>query len=160
MSHDTIKEFFITMGGAMKAKIHRSDGTVEGPWECKNQATSAGLNAVAAMMIVVSGTPYVNVAVGSGTAAGSLGSTALINEVLRKAGATQTTSRSNIILTTTWGGAADSITSIALEEAGIFNSASSGAGTMLNKVTGVNATLADSDILNLEMTFRVGSHGL
>lgn len=163
MSQNTIEKFLDTIdivGGKATVRIHRHDGTVEGPREISNQVTASGLNAMAAMMVVVSGTPYVNVAVGSGTAAGSLGSTALINEVLRKAGATQTTSRSNIILTTTWGGAADSISSIALEEAGIFNDASSGQGTMLNKLTGVNATLADSDILALEMTFQIGSHAL
>ena len=84
----------------------------------------------------------------------------MINEVTRKAANTSVSSRSTLILSNTWGGAADSVSSIALEEAGIFNSANSGTGTMLNRLTGVNATLADSDILSLEMTFQIGSHAL
>jgi hypothetical protein len=160
MSQDIINDFFAIVGGKLKATIHRANGQIDGPWECHNQVAKDGLNNLASRAIVTSYAPFVNVAVGSGTAASSLGSTALIHEVLRKAGATQATSRSNIILVTTWGGDADSITSIALEEAGIFNSVDSGDGTMLNKMTGVNATLADSDILELEMTFKIGSHAL
>ncbi len=157
----TVNEFLELIGGTARVTIHRSDGNVEGPHVCKNQVTKDGLNNLASRSIVTSHTAgFVNIAVGSGTAAGSLGSTALINEVSRKAGATQVTSRSTMILVSTWGGAADSVTSVALEEAGIFNSVSSGAGTMLNVLTGVNATLADSDILNLEMTFQIGSHAL
>jgi len=42
----------------------------------------------------------------------------------------------------------------------MFNHASSGSGVMLNQVTGVAATLADSDFLNLEVQIQVGSHNL
>jgi hypothetical protein len=163
MNQDIIDKFLSMVdivGGKAKVSIHRADGKVDGPYDVKNQVTAAGLNELTAKTIVTSRPPFVNIAVGSGTAAGSLGSTALIHEVVRKAGATQTTSRSTIILTNTFGGAADSITSVALEEAGIFNSVSSGQGIMLNKLTGVNATLANSDILSLEMTYQIGSHAL
>lgn len=152
-----VGDFLNIVGGKAKVRIKRADGSLE-ERECKNQVTAAGLNALAARTIVTSNAPFVNIAIGSGTVAATLASTALIHEVDRKAGATQATSNEVIILSNTWGGAADSITSVALEEAGIFNSADSGQGTMLNKLTGVNATLADSDLLSLEMTFQIGSH--
>ena len=163
MSQNTIDKFLSKVniiGGKAEVKIHRGDGSVDGPWEVHNQVTATGLNELATKTIVTSRPSFVNIAVGSGTATGSLNDTALVHEVIRKAGATQTTSRSNIILSNTFGGAADSITSVALEEAGIFNSVDSGQGIMLNKLTGVNATLANSDILSLEMTYQIGSHAI
>lgn len=149
-------DFLASVGGKMKATIHRGDGSIEGPWEVHNQVAAAGLNVLAARAIVTSYSPFNAIAIGSGTAAGSLGSTALINMVSSKTAVTVTTSRSTMILSNTWGGAADAISSIALQEAGIFNSD----GTMLNSLTGVAATLADSDLLSLEMVFQIGSHAL
>lgn len=160
MSQNTSKEqevygdFLDTVGGWAQATIHRGDGTVEGPNQVFNQVTAGGLNNLAARAIVTSYSPFNAIAIGSGTAAGSLGSTALINQVSSKQANILTTSRSTMILSNTWGGAADSITSIALQEAAIFNDA----GVMLNSLTGVAATLADSDLLNLEMVFQIGSH--
>lgn len=158
---EILGDFIKLVGGKAQVTIHRGDGSVEGPHVCNNQVTAAGLNDLASRSIVTSHSAgFVNIAVGSGTAAATLASTALIHEVDRKASITPVTSRSTLILTNTWGGAADAVTSIVLEEAGIFNSVSSGVGTMLNKLTGVAATLADSDILNLEMTFQIGSHAV
>lgn len=162
MSRDISKEraivddFINIVGGRAFVTIYRGDGSVEGPWVCSNQVTAAGLNELASRSIVTSRSPFDSIAVGSGTAAASLGSTALIHQVSSKASITPVTSRSTLILSNTWGGAADSVTSIALEEAGIFNLD----GTMLNKLTGVAATLGDSDIVNLAMTFQIGSHAL
>lgn len=155
-----VNDFLNIVGGKAKVTIGRADGSIE-QHEVKNQVTAGGLNDLASRSIVTSHSAgFVNIAIGSGTSAGSLGSTNIVGEVDRKAGATQVTSRSTIILSNTWGGAADSITSVALDEAGIFNSVSSGQGTMLNMLTGVNATLADSDLLSLEMTFQIGSHAI
>lgn len=156
----TVENFIDIIGGKLTAKITRANGSVEGPWVLSNQVAAAGLNNLAARSIVTSYSPFNAIAVGSGTDTASLGSTALVNEVSRKQAQTLTTSRSTMILSNTWGGAADSITSVALSEAGIFNNTSSGQGTMLNALQGVNATLADSDILSLEMTFQIGSHAV
>lgn len=153
------EDFIGLVGGQVRRRIFRADGTIEDTGWIENQVAAAGLNDLASRSIVTSHSAgFTYIAIGSGTAASSLGSTALIGEVDRKASITPVTSRSMLILTNTWGGFADSITSVALDEAGIFNAAA--AGTMLNKVLGVAATLADSDILNLEMTFKIGSHAL
>lgn len=156
---DTIKDFLDVVGGKMQITVHRADGSIEGPVTIGNQVTALGLNDLAVRSTVTSYAPFVNIAVGSGTDVSSLGSTVLIHEVSRKA-STVTTSFSTMILTNTWGGFADSVTSVALEEAGIFDAVSSGTGIMLNRVTGVAATLADSDIVNLEMLFQIGSHAV
>ena len=58
---------------------------------------------------------------------------------------------------TTFGGAADSITSVVLREAGIFNHAGSGNGTMFQRVTYAAVTLADSDLFSITMQTVVGS---
>lgn len=163
MNRDISKEqqifadFVSILGGWGEVSIHRADGSVEGPWTCKNQVTAVGLNELAARSITAnSRSPFNVLNVGSGTSACSLGSTALTHLVNSKSGAVVATSKSLLIISNTWGGAADGITSVALEEAGIFNQA----GVMLNGLTGVSATLGDSDTLSLAMLFRIGSHNL
>lgn len=152
-----VADFLDCVGGWGEVTIIRGDGTIEGPRVCSNQVSAAGLNELAARSITAgSRSPFDVINVGSGTAAGSLGSTALIHLVNSKAANVLATSQSLMILTNTWGGAADSVTSVALEEAGIFNTE----GVMLNSLTGVSATLADSDILSLSMMFRIGSHNV
>lgn len=126
--------------------------------EITNQVLAAGLNELA-LRAVSSRAPYGYIAVGTATATASLGST-WAGEVSRKAGATLTTSKMTMILVSTWGGAADSITSVALETASILNHANSGSGVPLNILTGVAATLANSDLLSIQMNFQIGSHNL
>jgi len=145
--------------GTWDITITRADGTVEHRRKT-NQLTAAGLNVIASRMVSETGSAFGFLAVGSGTAAASLGSTLLINEISRKAGATLTSSKEVAIIVCTWGGAADSVTSAVLEEAGWFNNVNSGQATMLNKVLGVNATLADSDHLKLQVEVQVGSHNI
>jgi len=58
----------------------------------------------------------------------------------------------------TYGGAADSITSFQIQEAGIFNHASSGEGQMMQRVTFATVTLADSDLLKITLQTNVGSN--
>jgi hypothetical protein len=124
-----------------------------------NQVLAAGLNELAAKMIVTSRPAYGWIAVGTQTAAGSLGSV-WGGEVGRKAAATLASSKMTCVLVATWGGAADSVTSLAMETAAIVNHANSGSGIPLNLLTGVAATLANSDLLSLQMNFAIGSHNL
>ena len=147
--------------GLIRATIFRENGTIERhPW-IHNSVTAAGLNTLAAKAIVTSHSAGFNViAIGSGTDVSSLGSTLLTHEVGRKAASTAVTSQSLIVLVSSWGGSADGISSVPLSEAGIFNSVSSGQPTMLDRITSVNATLANSDTLLLECIFRIGSHNL
>ena len=123
-----------------------------------NQVLAAGLNELA-LGSINSRALYNWIAVGTQTATASLGST-WGGEVSRKQGATITTSKMTMILVSTWGGAADSVTSLALETCALVNHANSGSGIPLNILTGVAATLANSDLLSLQMNFGIGSHNL
>ncbi len=159
MDQDTIKDG-VHLKGTFKITIVRADGTVEETIK-ENIVTSAGLNALAAGVIDNTTSSFLFLAVGTQTAAASLGSVqGGLGEVDRKSPVTITSSNEVAFMVSTWGGAADSVTSVALESAGMFNHANSGTGVMLNQVTGVSATLADSDFLNLEVQIQVGSHNL
>jgi len=143
--------------GEVTATIYRADGTIETK-TIRNIVTANGLNEIA-KLASGTGSAAGYLAIGTVTAAGSLGSTDF-GEVIRKAGAVITNSKSFIVITATYGGAADSITSLALETAAICNHASSGSGVIWNLATGVAATLANSDTLNLTSQIRCGSHDL
>lgn len=179
MSQNTFKEkdlldkFNAAIGGGMSCganvrgkwrfTIIRADGSIEKS-EHENVVTKDGLNAIAELMLgdatsVNSGFKYI--AIGTETAAGSLGSVQSgIGEVGRKLCPTITSSNEVAILVATWAGAADGLTGIALGSAGIVNHASSGSGIFGNHVNSVNATLSASDHLNVQMEIQVGSHAL
>jgi len=102
-------------------------------------------------------------AVGTGTTAAALtdGSTpGLYGEVKRKALSTNT---ANITAANIWtavmtlGGAADSLTSVILQEAGIYNHVNSGQGTCFQRVTFSQVTLQASDLLKITLETNVGS---
>lgn len=102
--------------------------------------------------------PMRYVAVGTVATAPSLANTTLAGEIRRKLSAVATNNNGNVWTTTaTFGGFADSIQSVAIVEAGVFNHASSGQGTMLQRVTFAAATLANSDILSVTLQINVGS---
>lgn len=158
IERDMVEDFrAIFAGGKAKIRIERANGYVE-ERDVTNQVLAAGLNELALGMVNSRGL-YNWIAVGTLTAIGSLGST-WAGEVSRKQGAIITTSKNVVILVCTWGGAADGVTSVALETAAIVNHTSSGGGIPLNYLTGVAATLANSDHLHLQMEFRIGSHNL
>lgn len=99
-----------------------------------------------------------HMAVGTATAAPALGDTTLPGEISRKALATNTANGTNVYTAVaTWGGAADSVQSIAITEAGIWNHASSGQGTLFQRVTFASVTLAGSDLLKITLQTNVGS---
>jgi len=146
------------------AEVNRANGNVERR-ELGNVITADGLNAMAAQMLngLATGvnSPFSYIAVGTVTDVGSLGSVlGGIGEVGRKVGSTITTSKNAAIMVTSWGGAADSLTGVALGCAGIINHADSGSGTLGNHVTSLGITLADSDTLKLQCDVTVGSHNL
>src|SRR4030065_2259492 len=158
---DFLNDAVIARGWAIIG-IHRA--YPDGGWEPpefkvrKNQALATGLNELALGAVNSRGL-YNWIAVGTQTAAASLGSV-WNSEVSRKVGATITTSKMTMILVSTWGGAADSVISLQLETAALCNNVNSGSGIPLNIVTGVAATLANSDLLSLQMNFQIGSHNL
>ncbi len=97
-------------------------------------------------------------AVGTVSTAPASGDTTLTGEVKRKALSVASVLATNIFTAVcTFGGAADSVSSLVIQEAGLFTSASSGLGTMVQRVTFGSVTLADSDLLKVQLETNVGS---
>lgn len=100
-----------------------------------------------------------HMAVGTVTTAAALADTQVTGEVARKGTAVNSAITNNVFTAiATFGGAAESVTSLALTEAGLFNHASSGEGTMMQRVTFAAATLAASDLLKITLETNVGSN--
>jgi hypothetical protein len=167
---EIVKSFKEAIGSAMvphgkwRFTVTRFDGAVEQtPW-IDNIVTKDGLNVIAANMIgpgTGANSAFRYIAIGTATAAGSLGSVQSgLGEVSRKIGATIASSNEVAILVATWAGNADSLTGITLGTAGMVNHASSGSGTFGSHVNSVSATLQDSDFLQVEMQVQIGSHAL
>jgi len=97
------------------------------------------------------------VCVGTVTTAATLTNASITGEVKRKL--FDSTSRNgNIwIYVNTFGGAADTITSVQIAEAGTLNSATSGTGVLFQRVVFATVVLADSDFLKLQVETTVGS---
>jgi hypothetical protein len=150
----------------VKAEIYRGkpDGYSAEPDESVEPVdliTTAGrvwlAKRIASDSAVVSAMAYM--AIGSGSTAPALGDTTLVKEVKRKILSTNTTAAGDNVYTAvaTFGGFADTIQSIAIVEAGILNHASSGNGTLFQRVTFASVTLADSDLLKITLQTNVGS---
>jgi len=100
-----------------------------------------------------------HVAVGTVATAADLADTLVTGEVARKGTAINSAITNNVwTAVATFGGNADSVTSVVLREAGVFNHAGSGEGTMLQRVTFAAVTLADSDIYRITLETNIGSN--
>lgn len=157
----------IAIKGRYRAHIVRADGSIEpcfgvpvGTW-VDNQITYLGLNELAKLGIANGGSAFAYLSIGTVTATASLGSTVTgFGEISRKTPVTKTSSNEVFFMVMTWGGAADSITSVALGSAAMVNHASSGQGVAMNIVGNISATLANSDFVHIETQIQVGSHAL
>lgn len=148
--------------GFVDVKVIRADGRIEMK-TLRNTVTVPGLNRIAGGAVHSAAGVFNSIIVGSATAAPALtDSQSTIGEVSRKTSAVlnaSAQSREWIFLVATWGGSADSITSVTLNSAGISIGASSLATSLLaNRVNGLAVTLGNSDFLNLTVRVRVGSH--
>lgn len=102
-----------------------------------------------------------HIAVGTGAASPVLGDTALAGEYKRKATAINSAITNNVwSAVCTFGGFADTITSLQMTEAGVFNHASSGQGTLFQRVTFSAVTLADSDLFSITLQTNIGSNNI
>jgi hypothetical protein len=155
----------IGVRGEWEVKVIRADGSVERKTR-QNVVTRAGLNRIAHRAVAADTSPFFYIAVGTQTATHSLNSAqGTLGEVTRKisaVGSVQAQSREWIFLQCTLGGAADSVTSVALDSAGISDHPNSHASTGIlgNLVNGLGVTLANSDLLDLTVRIRVGSHDI
>jgi len=106
------------------------------------------------------GSAMAYMAVGTVSTGAALGDTTLAGEVKRKAlslNSAGITAANVYTAVTTFGGAADAVTSLSIVEAGVFNHAASGQGTMMQRVTFAAVVLADSDLLKITLETNVGS---
>lgn len=99
-----------------------------------------------------------HMAVGTVATAAALTNSLITGEVARNALSTYSATDNVISAVCTYGGAADSVTSLSLVEAGIFNHVTSGTGIMMQRVTFAAVILANSDILKLTLKTNVGSN--
>lgn len=156
----------ISVYGEWEIKVIRADGRVERKFR-KNIVTRAGLNRLANRAVQATGTtPFHQIVVGTATAAATLDSAqGNIGEVIRKASAitgASAQSREWTFLQCTIGGFSDSLAGVALDSAAISDYPNSHASTgiLANIVNGIGVTLANSDLLDLTVRIRVGSHNL
>jgi hypothetical protein len=153
----------VSVRGEWDVKVVRADGRIEQK-TVKNVVTRVGMNRIAHRAVAHDTSPFFYLVIGTQTAAHSLDSVqGGIGEVKRKAsavGSTQAQSSEWIFLQCTLGGAADSVTSVALDSAAIAAFANSHASTGIlgNAVNGIGVTLANSDLLDLTVRIRCGSH--
>jgi len=105
--------------------------------------------------------PMAHMSVGTVATAAALANTSVTGETARKALAINSATTNNVYTAvSTFGGDADSVTSVQIVEAGILNHASSGQGTLFQRVTFAAVTLADSDLLSVTLTTNVGSNDI
>jgi hypothetical protein len=149
--------------GEWEIKVVRADGRIEKKTR-RNVVTRVGMNRIAHRAMASDTSPFFYIAVGTQTATHSSDSAqGTLGEVKRKVsavGSTQAQSSEWIFLQCTLGGAADSVASLVLDSAGISDgvNSSSAVGILGNLVNGIGVTLANSDLLDLTVRIRVGSH--
>ena len=144
-----------------RKRITRADGTIDETIIPKNIVTKDGLNALAARAIGVATSAIAYLAIGTVTAAHSLGSVVTgFGEISRKVPSILASSGEVVVVAMTWAGNADGLTGVALGSAACVNHASSGQGIAYNLTNSVSATLAASDFLLLQAEIQIGSHNL
>lgn len=150
--------------GEWHVRVVRADGSIE-TRVVNNVVTRMGLNHIANRALNAT-TPFYIIGVGTQTAAHSLDSGQPgIGEVLRKSGVA-VQSREWVSLQCTIGGASDSVTSVVLDSAFMgtfpssYSTAAGSGGVVGNAVNGLGVTLGGSDLLDLTVRIRIGSHDL
>lgn len=150
--------------GEWHVKVIRHDGTIEEKI-LRNTVTAAGLNRIANRAVQATGTSvFLYTIIGSRTTAPALTDVqSNMGEMLRKpwiAAGASAQSREWIFGVVTVGGAADGVTSLTMDCAGIHDFPNSHAttGVLGNRVNGLAVTLGNSDFLNLTVRLRTGSH--
>ena len=118
----------------------------------KNLIVQVGKNFLANAVLSNSTSPFVAIAVGSGTTAASSGDTVLGSESYRSAYSTTNTLNSVITLSLFLS---PGVATGSISEAGIFNNATSG-GTMLSRIVFSTITKQSIDTLRLTWTITVG----
>lgn len=151
--------------GGFHIEITRADGSVEKYFR-KNVVLKEGLNRIANRAVLGTSSVYFIIGIGTATATHTLASDQPNwGEVSRKTsnvtgGSAQ--SREWIFFTQTWGGFADSVTSVPIDTAFVsdFPNSHATTGTYLGAAPGLGVTLGNSDFLALTYRARIGSHDI
>ncbi len=162
--NQTIEPCCILPQGVWQIKVIRHDGRIEEK-TLYNIITAAGLNRIANRAVQATGTSvfYVMCLGSNNTAPALTDVQSNMGEMVRKSfigtGASAQ-SREYIFGVCTFGGAADGVTSLTLNCAGIFDFPNSHAttGVLGNRVNALAVTLGNSDFLNITVSVRMGSH--
>jgi hypothetical protein len=147
-----------SLQGTFVRTITRDSGEIDRK-VLPNIVTVDGLNNLANRAVSDAGSKYNWIAIGSADYSPHINSQEIL-EVSRKQAALISSSAELIVAIATWGGSAESVTSVQLEMAGIANHETSGSGHYLNVANGLSTVLADSDFLHLEIQVQVGSHNI
>ena len=155
----------LMIGERIKLEIERAPldggpytGVPEEVWEGPgNSVVNPGLTLIADLIVGDTTSGVAHMAIGSGSTAVDSTDTSLVYECGRKAASTRSNVNNVITLVSTWGGNADSVTSVQIVEAGTFGHPSSGQAPLFQRVTFAAVTLADSDLLKITLQTNIGS---
>jgi hypothetical protein len=123
----------LKLSGKLNIVIKDQDGSVKDQVEVDNLVVTAGLTFIASRMGGTTQAVMSHMGVGSGTTAAAAGQTDLVSIVGSRVALTSTTpGTSNIVYVASFGAG---VSTGAITEAGIFNNATAGSGTMLCRTT-------------------------
>lgn len=119
--------------------------------EKKNLIVQAGKNLVAQTLVNTSATPFSHMAIGTSSVVATLGDTTLGGELVRQPFTTTNITANVVTLTCSYG---PGVGTGNIQEAGIFNAAST--GTMLSRLVFASIGKGVSDTLIFTWTITVG----
>lgn len=142
----------VSMKGALVVALYSEDGKLKDTRIVDNLIVTAGKNYLAGGVLGNITTPFLGMAIGTGTNAAAAGDTTLQTEAARAAFSSSSTVGNVATMTNIY--AAGTGTG-AITEAGIFSNATSG-GTMLSRVVFSVINKGAADSLTITWTITVG----
>lgn len=150
--------------GTYKITVFRGDGIREYEdcpqehMEGQNLVPDAGTEEFAKILLAEASSTMAYMAVGSGGGAPDMGETTLVDEQARKILSLNASSVNFMVQVATFGGQADTLTGIQLNEVGIFNDDTAGEMGSRISISTSPITLAASDLVRFQVETEVGSH--
>ena len=152
----------LMIGGKLNVTVHRANGQVEKMGSIPNLIPDTGSEEYAKLLLGEASSAPAYMVVGTDSTAAVVGDTitSIGAAAAPKALSLNATSLNTLVQVATFGGDADSLTSVDLVELGTNNHASSGQGELLGRVTFSTSTvtLAASDLVKFEYVTTVGTH--
>ena len=160
MDNRQIGNNILRVKGEWTFTVYRANGKIEKMGPLNNLVPDSGSVQFAQKLLDEQTSRSAYIAVGTVNTVEAMANTTLTGEVDRKIMSLNATSANVMVQACTFGGAADTLTGVVLQEAGAFNHASSGQGQMTNRIVFASSyvTLAASDLLKVEIATTIGSH--